>query len=685
MKMNVDETMLDVYIYETQQMLESLENTLFVGESEKRLNQDQINEVFRIMHTIKGASAMMEFENMAKLSHTLEDVFSQIRDNGAPAEEWPPIFDLVFSAISFFNSELGKLLDKAPMDGEPAELIGRLKSFLNKLKGEPAGSGLPEQPVSQETADEKNETEAEETFSQVTEEPCYKLKLFFEENCQMESVRAFGVVQSLKGVSNSIVTVPKDLAQSSSDEEIKKNGLCLFFRTNENPDRIKEILDSTLFIKNYSVLAVENEEEETPQDPKESAVQTPDVNLGKGKGPEVHPAENAPVESIAKQNFISVNVNKLDNLLNIVGEIVTAQSMVINSADFGGKQHDSFDAAAQQLHSLINELQDIVMSIRMIPVSTLFQKMRRLVRDMSKKFGKDIELDLVGEETEVDKNVIDYLSDPLLHIIRNSIDHGIEDAETRKAFGKPARGKIMLEARTTGSDVIVTASDDGKGLQRDTILKKALEKGLISRIDPDMPDKDVFNFIFLPGFSTKEAVTEYSGRGVGMDVVRKNISQIGGSITLESEFEKGTTHIIRIPLTLTIVNGMKFCVGNINFIVPTVSVLSVVQPKLNDIFADSSENEMIMIQGKCYSLIRLSRFFGIENGKTELSDGMIMHIASEQKSFCIFFDNLDGEYQVVVKTLPGYLQHCSSGLDGIGGCAIMGDGSINLILDVNGL
>lgn len=666
--MNTDESMLDAYIYETQQMLESLENILFAGEDEKSLTQDQINEVFRIMHTIKGSSAMMEFDNVAKLAHTLEDVFSQIREFGAPAESWSAIFDLVFGAVAYLNGELGKLLQGAPMDGEAQELTGQLKKLLEALKGKPT-----------ESAEKEHARPAGEVFESASPHtPCYKLKLFFEENCRMEGVRSFGVVQSLKEIAGSIETVPEDLTGSSADEEIRQNGLCLFVRTIENPDRLKEIADGALFVRSCSVLPVECEEEGSLP-----AARTEETEPGREKAGESHPAEN--IETVAKQNFISVNVNKLDNLLNIVGEIVTAQSMVMSSADFETGQRDGFDAAAQQLHSLINELQDIVMSIRMIPVSTLFQKMRRLVRDMGKKFGKEIDLVLVGEETEVDKNVIDYLADPLLHIIRNSVDHGIEDAETRKVSGKSPRGKITLEARTTGSDVIVTVSDDGRGLQRDAILKKAYEKGLITKPDAELTDREVFNFIFLPGFSTKEAVTEYSGRGVGMDVVRRNIGQIGGSITLESDPGKGTTHIIRIPLTLTIVNGMKFCVGDINLIVPTISVRSVIRPELKNIITDPSGNEMIMIQGECCSLIRLNRFFGIENGTERLEDGMLMHLASEEKSFCIFFDRLDGEYQVVVKTLPSYLQHCSSGLQGIGGCAIMGDGSINLILDVNGL
>jgi len=503
----------------------------------------------------------------------------------------------------------------------------------------------------------------------------------------MENIRAFGVIQSVKKFSSTYAHIPEDLNSDEATEEIISNGFCVFLQSGENPDRIKEILNETLFLKSCSILPIEGDDEEVPaairqfKEPRTEEIQS----RQQMKQADQRAAENSALESVAKQNFISVNVNKLDSLLNIVGEIVTAQSMVMSNADFNNQQHDSFDSAAQQLHSLINELQDIVMSIRMIPVSTLFQKMRRLVRDMSRKVGKTVELEIIGEETEVDKNVIDYLSDPLLHIIRNSVDHGIEDAEKRVAAGKPPVGTIKLEARMTGSDVIVTVSDDGKGLSRDGILKKAFEKGIITKTDVEMTDKEVFGLIFLPGFSTKEEVTEFSGRGVGMDVVRKNIGVIGGSVTVDSVAGEGTTHTIRIPLTLTIVDGMKFNVGDMNFIVPTVSVRSAVKPDVKDIFMDPEGNEMIMLLGNVYSLVRLNQFFNIDGAATDLAEGMIMHIAAEEREFCIFFDHLDGEYQVVVKKLPNFLKHCSSRLDGVGGCAILGDGSINLIIDVNSL
>jgi two-component system chemotaxis sensor kinase CheA len=699
--MSTEESMLDVYIYETQQLLQSLDDILLDGEGVEQLTEDQINEVFRVMHTIKGASSMMEFEEIAKVAHAVEDVFAQIREFGATDEQWPPVFDMVFRAVSFFNGELAKIQETGKPDGADAALLEDLHKQLMRMKnaGPDGGGEAPAQPASaaaaQAAAPEKPAAGAPEAVPADPAIPYYKIKAAFEENCKMEAIRALGVREELKKICSKVVTVPGDLDAEDASQSIAANGMLAYVQTLENPDEINHILATTLFMKKYSVLPIDGSDEEVPEairiKPSLEQKAAPAAVPAAGKPASV-PAEKkksaiptAVAEGITKQNFISVNVNKLDSLLNMVGEIVTAQSMVISNADFGDRPHDNFDAAAKQLHNLINELQDIVMSIRMLPISTVFQKMRRLIRDMSKKVGKEIELELVGEETEVDKNVIDSLSDPLMHIIRNSVDHGIGTPEERIKAGKPEKGRVVLEARMTGSDVIVTVSDDGRGLQRDKILKKAREKGLLSKPESELSDKEVYSMIFLPGFSTNETVTEFSGRGVGMDVVRRNINQIGGSVSVESEPGKGTTHIIRIPLTLTIVDGMRFSVGGISFIVPTASVKTAIKPNPGDVFVDPDGNEMIMLLGECYSVVRLSKLFHIDTPVEKPEDGMLMHLTSEERDFCILFDHLDGEYQVVAKTLPNYLSKCTTRLTGISGCAVLGDGSINLIVDVNSL
>lgn len=689
--MSTEESMLDVYIYETQQLLQSLDDILLDGEGVERLDDDQINEVFRVMHTIKGASSMMEFEEIAKVAHAVEDVFAQIRENGAADDQWPPVFDMVFRAVSFFNGELAKIQSSGKPDGADQQLITDLHHQLAEMKGDAvsASEEIPRREADPAVSGASTAPDSDPSL------PYYKIKAVFEPNCKMEGIRALGVREDLKKICPRVATEPEKLEGDEAARAVRDKGLIAYVQTGENPDELDHILRSTLFLKKYSVLPIDGTDEEIPETirlknttPEEASAGTepakaePAAQKSKKETPD---ASALLMENVAKQNFISVNVNKLDSLLNMVGEIVTAQSMVISNANFGERAHDSFDVAAKQLHNLINELQDIVMSIRMLPVSTVFHKMRRLVRDMSKKVGKDVELVMQGEETEVDKNVIDSLSDPLMHIIRNSVDHGIESPAERVRKGKPEKGRVTLEARTTGSDVVVTVSDDGCGLQRSKILKKAREKGLLTKAENEMSDKEVYSLIFLPGFSTNEEVTEYSGRGVGMDVVRKNIGQIGGSVSVESEPGKGTKMIIRIPLTLTIVDGMRFSVGNISFIVPTVSVKTAIKPKEGDIFTDPEGNEMIMLLGECYSVVRLSRLFSIDTPVQKPEDGMLMHLTTEEQDFCILFDHLDGEYQVVAKTLPNYLSHCTTRLSGISGCAVLGDGSINLIVDVNGL
>lgn len=384
------------------------------------------------------------------------------------------------------------------------------------------------------------------------------------------------------------------------------------------------------------------------------------------------------------QSIISVNVSKLDKLMDLVGELVISEAMVIQNPDLSGLVLDNFYKAARQHRKIINELQDIAMSIRMVPLSATFHKMDRIIRDMSKKLNKEVILKIIGEETEVDKNIIEHISDPIMHLIRNSIDHGLEPAEERISRGKPETGTITLEAGNAGGDVLITVKDDGRGLDRDKILSRAREKGLINRPENELLDKEIYSYVFLPGFSTREKATEFSGRGVGMDVVTKNIGAVGGTVSIDSKPGEGTVISLKIPLTLAIMDGMTISVGKSKYTIPIISIRESFKPKEDDLFTDPDGNKMIRIRGDFYSIVRLHELFNVKTDITKISDGIIVMVENGSRGLCIFADTLIGEHQVVVKALPEYIKSFKKA-KGLAGCTLLGDGSISLILDIAGL
>ena len=402
--------------------------------------------------------------------------------------------------------------------------------------------------------------------------------------------------------------------------------------------------------------------------------------------PKAAPAPQAgtltPSAQHPKESLISVNLNKLDQLNALVGEIVITESMVTSSPDLKGLNLDQFTKSARQLRKLTDELQDVAMSLRMVPVSGTFQKMNRIVRDMSKKLNKRAKLTLVGEDTEVDKTIVDSIGDPIMHIIRNSMDHGIEDnEEDRIKAGKDPVGEVILSARDTGSEVIIEIQDDGQGVNYEGVLNKAIKNGLAS---PDMEysNKEILNFLMLPGFSTNTQVTEFSGRGVGMDVVKRNIEEVGGTIKLESEPGKGMTTILKIPLTMSIMDGMEVSVGDSIFTIPINNIRQSLKVSSQDVELDSAGGEMIKILDNFYPIVRARDVYQLEKGRTEISDGIVMWLESGECSYCLFVDELLGEQQVVVKQLPSYLNSFNIKEYGINGCTLLGDGSISIILDV---
>jgi len=660
--------MIDVFIFETQQLLETLEETLLQSEKQKDLTSDHINEIFRIMHTIKGSAAMMSFDNLAKLAHALEDMFDKIREGltRTDADAIDGVIELVLAASDIFKSEINKLSNGIRPDGDFTDLSNKIHRYLEKIMGAAPVSATDTPAVG---------GAGDDTDFNDYGTPLYKVKIIFEPGCQMENLRAFGVVNTISPHCQKIVHSPADLNDSAASDEIVNNGLILYIQSGENPDILNKIVDEVMFLQSSSLIPLAPDSEELP----------PSMRAAPPREEEKAVVEKPTTEVSAKQNFISVNVNKLDKLMNLMGEIVTTESMVTKNPEVASLHIDSFERSSQELRKLINELQDIVMSIRMLPVSNSFQKMHRIVRDVSKKVSKDVELVLIGEETEVDKNIIDTLSDPLMHLIRNAVDHGIETPDVRIRNGKPPAGKITLEARNAGGDVVIIITDDGQGLDRNAIIKKATEKGLTTKPEHEIADKEAYSMIFMPGFSTNVEVTEFSGRGVGMDVVRRNIDKVGGNISLESTPGQGMTVQIRIPLTLAIIDGMKLRVGKLVFIVPMLSIQESFKPNDGDVFLDPDGSEMIMIRGECYPVMRLYRIFDIAPDFETLDDGILIMISTDTATFCLFVDELIGEQQAVIKPLPDYIQKHNVGMHGIGGCAVLGDGSISLIIDINSL
>ncbi len=699
-----NDPMLEMYVVESVQLTERLEEILIEGEQLGGFNTEHINEIFRIMHTIKGSAAMMEYTQISTLAHSLEDMFFYIREHEDAAPDWAEIADICLNACDFFKGEIAKISSKLPSDGDMSALLDRCKICLDALSGKSAA------PAPKQTARPASEPVEPAPSSAAGKK--YSARVFFEEGCKMENIRAYQIVNSLTELTSAIETYPPDLLEDCSDDIIA-NGVTITIWSEAPQDKLRAVIGEALFVKSFEIAPSEaeapaappeteqlNSEEPAPKAAEKKKKPKKDESAGKSEAeaasvpappPEAPaavkpvPAQAAPPAEI-KQNFINVNVEKLDKLMDLMGEIVISVSMVIGNPDLAGLKLDNFEKAASQLIKNTGELQEVIMSVRMIPISSTFHKMNRIVRDTSKKLSKDVELVILGEETEVDKTIIDNLSDPLMHIIRNSLDHGLEDSrEDRLAAGKHPVGRIVLEARNSGSDVIITCADDGRGLDRDKILAKATRNGLLTRPESEYADKEIYQFIMLPGFSTNEQVTELSGRGVGMDVVKKNIEKVGGSVLLDSVPGQGMTVTIRIPLTLAILASIEIKVGKNLYLIPTLNIRESFKPSMDDIIVDPDGNEMILFRGQCYPIVRLNRLFRVDSDVKSFEEGIIIMIEDEGRMAGIFADQLVSEQQAVVKPIPSFITERIGQIRGISGCTIMGNGNIDLIIDVKSL
>jgi two-component system chemotaxis sensor kinase CheA len=379
-------------------------------------------------------------------------------------------------------------------------------------------------------------------------------------------------------------------------------------------------------------------------------------------------------------SIISVKMDKLDLLMNLVGEMVIAEPLVTESKEIDMNKTVQFSRDAARLHKMIIELQNIVMSIRMVTLSSTMVKINRILHDMNKQFNKSVELEVVGEDTEVDKNVIDLISDPLMHILRNALDHGIESEEERTKLGKSPNGKIIIEARNIGSNVLISVSDDGRGMDTLAIYEKAKKLGLIDKPYDSMSDQELFNLTLIAGFTTNSEVTDYSGRGVGMDVVQKNIQLLSGTINIYSEKNVGTTMVLKIPLLLSIVEAMNIRINKTLFTIPIDNIVETFRARRSDFVIGPNDDKLIKVRENLYPLLSLNKVFNLETKEMDMNRGVFIVASTEGETFCIYCDEIIGQYSVVAKAIPDYLQKYKE-IDGIAGCTIMRDGQISLILD----
>ncbi len=670
--------MLEAYLFEMHSLLEQLDDIVLAAEKAGTFSQEDVNEIFRIMHTFKGSSAMMEYNTLMTVAHRIEDLFFVIRDKTmdvVPEDLKPALFDLIFQAIDFFRGEIDKLEANEPLTASIDSFLDKINSFSAKISGEQP----EEEPSPAAAADSGGGAEADASAEEYgSADFPYTLHVLFDEGCGMENLRAMMLVNAVKDICDEsrFDYYPPDV-QLNPDTAgfIVENGFFIRFAAQEDRARSVPVIQENGAVRTYSMF-------DHPTAPSADAAPSAQTQGTAAQGDQAQGGQTAAKQAHTKESLISVNLSKLDTLMAVVGEIIITEAQVTASPDLKGLKLDNFNKAARQLRSLTDNLQDVALSLRMVPVSSTFQKQKRIVRDMCKKLGKDAELILEGEDTEVDKTIVDNIADPIMHIVRNSMEHGIEDTrEERVAAGKDPVGHITLSARQTGGEVVIEVVDDGQGVDDESVLNKALRQG-VAQPGVEYSHKEILNFLLMPGFSTNNEVTEYSGRGVGMDVVKSNVESVGGTVSITSERGKGMTTKLKIPLTTSIMDGMEVATGNSIFTVPLSDIRQIIRVSDSDVIQDASSGEMIKIMDNFYSIVRAKEFYRLDSGVDSFDDGVLLWVGTGENSFCLFVDELIGEQQVVVKPLPNYVNSFGVKDYGVTGCSVLGDGSISLILDV---
>ncbi|HUK02333.1 MAG TPA: chemotaxis protein CheA [Steroidobacteraceae bacterium] len=662
----------DAFFEESFEALESMEAALLkldVGAPEPEL----INTIFRVAHSIKGGSATFGFSEIASFTHSLETLLDELRGNRMAVSV--ALSDLLLKSVDAMRSMLRAVQAKQPIDAQ------RTADLQFDLELAIANKNAPQAPAS---------TPVSTPAAAADGAPVWKIafrphrKFFASGNDPLRMLRELAALGSL--------SVEIDAAALPSFAELDPHECHLAWRIELAGDvgeaSIREVFDwaegdCDLSIEHSGAPQAAPATAAPVTTPEVAAVTTPDAAPAAVAAAAPRAGNDGAASSVVggDSGSIRVSVEKIDELMNTVGELVITQAMLSQlGTNLEGPSADQLRSGLAQLERNMRELQETVMRVRMLPISFVFSRFPRMVRDLAQRLGKQIELKLTGEQTELDKTVLEKIGDPLVHLVRNSIDHGIEKTEARIAAGKAAAGVVHLDACHRGGNIAVEVSDDGGGLNRDRILAKARERGLVDA-NATLTDEQIYDLIFLPGFSTAEQTTDVSGRGVGMDVVRRNIKELGGKIEVRTERGKGSRFIITLPLTLAIVDGQSVAVGHETYIVPLTSIIESLQLKPEQVNRLSGHGEVFAFRGNYLPVVRLHQIFGIEPRTRDLHEGLVVVVEGEGSRFGLFVDDLLGQQQVVIKSLETNYGH----VDGVSGATILGDGNVALILDLGGL
>lgn len=710
---------LEIFLDETKEHLQNLNTQIMTLEQEPE-NADTINEIFRAAHSLKGMAGTMGYKRMQNLTHDMENVFSEVRNGTIKVRG--NMIDILFQCLDALEEYLAAIQETADEGTNDNESL--IKALNDILKGGANTSAdKKESTEKKENTEKKEETKSEadtpkEKWQEIklgnTEQNVIKeafaqgknvfgLTISVQEACILKAARAFLVFKALEELGEIIVSVPS--TQDIEDEKFELD-FSVVVVTDKDLEMVIKAASAVSEIEKAVGGSIKLETVETAEEEESGASEVPASEVSKSEEtvqnevavaeqtstetapaaasskPAAKPAaEKKPASKPVINRTVRVDIEKLDSLMNLVSELIIAKNSLVSASSVGTGNSSSFNEQIEYLENVTTNLHESVMKVRMVPIESVVQKFPRMIRDLSKKLNKKMELYMSGEETELDRTVVDEIGDPLMHLLRNSADHGLESAALRKERGKPEVGSIYLDAYQDGNNVVIEVRDDGNGIDAESVKNKAIEKGIITPEQAEnMSEKEIIDLLFHAGFSTAKKVSDVSGRGVGLDVVKSKIESLSGEVEVKSKLGEGSTWTIRLPLTLAIIQALMVDVGGEKYAISLGSIQTIEDITKNDIKLVQAK-EVINLRGTVIPLIRLCDVLDIESKKSSEDDLLVVIVKKGDKLAGLVVDELMGQQEIVIKSMGKYINKCKF----ISGATILGDGEVALILDANAL